>query len=567
MSEEKKVFETPQIFLNSQGWGPPSTCLPEQFVHLPYAPFGKDDKLGRAADFAAPLYYQQNKFSKARRQMTMNEDRANEEFQYKFDAIEDSLFELVDTAKTTKKKYGPVRRQWQPNNRGRGRGGRGGRAGQYGGQRGSGRGGDNYDNRRFAGQRGGGRGGYGQRGGNRNYNRNRQDQQASVRVQADWQVMEEFDLSQLTKLQTNLPEVTDLLWCGQLKAYDENFDRTTVKTGIRLLRAEHKEFYYVTTTDDPVIEDLAVKKAGNVFATDTILAHLMACTRSVAPWDLVVQKLGDTIFIDKRDDSFFDFLTVNETAAEPPVQGEDAESINTPRKLAIEATMINQNLSQQVLREDVPAKEFDRPNPFFNAAESTPGMAPATFAYRYRKFKLGDNINLIARCELHGTVNKRGTEQFMTTYALNEWDSKLSGGVEWRQKIDTQRGAVLATELKNNSAKLARWTAQAILAGADQMKIGYVSRVTRNNAYAHIILGTQFFKPRDFAAQITLNVNNMWGIIKMLVDMFQGLENGKYVIMQDPNKAVVRVYSVPPDTFESEEEEENEEGKEDEDDA
>lgn len=35
-----------------------------------------------------------------------------------------------------------------------------------------------------------------------------------------------------------------------------------------------------------------------------------------------------------------------------------------------------------------------------------------------------------------------------------------------------QRGAILATELKNNSAKLAKWTAQSILSGADQMKIG-----------------------------------------------------------------------------------------------
>jgi translation initiation factor 3 subunit D len=66
-------------------------------------------------------------------------------------------------------------------------------------------------------------------------------------------------------------------------------------------------------------------------------------------------------------------------------------------------------------------------------------------------------------------VRKRGEKQYMTAYALNEWDSKLAGAVEWRQKIDSQRGAVLATELKNNSAKLAKWTAQSIIAGADQV--------------------------------------------------------------------------------------------------
>lgn len=47
-------------------------------------------------------------------------------------------------------------------------------------------------------------------------------------------------------------------------------------------------------------------------------------------------------------------------------------------------------------------------------------------------------------------------------------------GVDWRQKLDSQRGAVLATELKNNSYKLARWTCCAMLAGSEYLKLGYV---------------------------------------------------------------------------------------------
>lgn len=49
---------------------------------------------------------------------------------------------------------------------------------------------------------------------------------------------------------------------------------------------------------------------------------------------------------------------------------------------------------------------------------------------------------------------------------------QLSGGIEWRQKLDTQRGAVLANELRNNACKLAKWTIQALLAGSDQIKFG-----------------------------------------------------------------------------------------------
>jgi len=46
--------------------------------------------------------------------------------------------------------------------------------------------------------------------------------------------------------------------------------------------------------------------------------------------------------------------------------------------------------------------------------------------------------------------------------------------VDWRAKLDTQRGAVLATELKNNSCKIAKWTASAMLAGSDIVKFGCV---------------------------------------------------------------------------------------------
>ena len=44
-----------------------------------------------------------------------------------------------------------------------------------------------------------------------------------------------------------------------------------------------------------------------------------------------------------------DLLTVNETSTEPP-QDDDQKNINSPHNLALEATFINHNLAQQVLR-------------------------------------------------------------------------------------------------------------------------------------------------------------------------------------------------------------------------
>lgn len=221
--------------------------------------------------------------------------------------------------------------------------------------------------------------------------------------------------------------------------------------------------------------------------------------------------------------------------------------------------MINQNFSQQILKKSG-RKEMGLPNPFFDE-EDNDGMEPASVAYRYRKFKLDDKSTLVCRTELHGLVKKT---QYMTAFALNEYTPLPSAGdkaagapnrnvISWRDKIDSQRGAVLATELKNNSFKLAKWTAQSLLAGAEQMKIGFVSRKEPKNAYEHQILATQFYRPKDFATQITLSEGQMWSMIRMFVQLLQKQEDGKYVLMRQPNKAVLSLFKVPPETFEDEE--------------
>lgn len=319
---------------------------------------------------------------------------------------------------------------------------------------------------------------------------------------------------------------------------------------VPLKRMDKKEFYPVTTTDDPVLEKLAIDGAGQVFITDTILSHLMTCTRSVFPWDIVVQKLpGGTLFFDKRDNSQFDYLTVYETSYNPPT---DEDGINTPERLGLEATMVNQNFSQQILKK-TGRKNMQLPNPFFDEDDAD-GMEPASTAFRYRKFALDGDTTVVVRTELHGVV--KGS-QYMTAFALNEYFPSNTQNapqvINWREKIDNQRGAVLATELKNNSFKLAKWTAQSLLAGADQMKIGFVSRTSPKASHEHVILATQFYRPKDFATQITLSENNMWATFRMFVQLLQKQDDGKYVLMRQPNKAILTLYKVPPETFEEDE--------------
>ena len=82
----------------------------------------------------------------------------------------------------------------------------------------------------------------------------------------------------------------------------------------------------------------------------------------------------------------------------------------------------------------------------------------------------------------------------------------------------------------------------------------FVSRANPRSANDHVILGVLGYKPRDFASQMNLNLANGWGIVRTIVDMVRQMDDGKFVIVKDPNKSVIRLYAVPPDTFEEEEE-------------
>ena len=193
----------------------------------------------------------------------------------------------------------------------------------------------------------------------------------------------------------------------------------------------------------------------------------------------------------------------------------------------------------------------------FAADEGAP--PPLEKAYRYTKFTLGkkpkgdevDNrVSLMVRAELDCMIKGKQEEDLTArVYALNEVDPKLTGGIDWRQKLDSMRGAVLATELKNNSNKLAKWTLQAILANADVIKLGYVSRAHVKKADSHVILGTDVKKPREFATQVNLQMPNAWGILRHIIDLCLAFDEGKYLLLKDPNKPVVRLYSIPLDAF------------------
>jgi len=93
-----------------------------------------------------------------------------------------------------------------------------------------------------------------------------------------------------------------------------------------------------------------MKDTATVYTTDVILSVLMCAPRSVYPWDIVVNREGNKLFFDKREGGPFDTVTVNENAADPPVDPlppnpnnptekvPEQPSINSATNLSLEAT-------------------------------------------------------------------------------------------------------------------------------------------------------------------------------------------------------------------------------------
>ena len=71
----------------------------------------------------------------------------------------------------------------------------------------------------------------------------------------------------------------------------------------------------------------------------------------------------------------------------------------------------------------------------------------------------------------------------------------------------------------------------------------------------HVILGVVGWKPRDFANQMNLSLSNGWGIVRTIANMILAAEEGKYVLVKDPNKSILRLYQLPVGSLDDDEEE------------
>ncbi|CDO57187.1 hypothetical protein DV495_003951 [Geotrichum candidum] len=536
-----KIFKLPSFSGNTDPWGPPA-AIPEslKFNDVPYAPYSKNDKLGKVADWTESV--KDPKDNKRQQQRGYRDPyhaygaNAAASFFNNDEDGDNASFSVVDNTKTRQPTV--FKAKGRANNTNARTGGPNTRAPQ---KPPMGRGDPRNQPRNNPGRK--------------RYpwmdDKPQKNRDASVKVTEEWELIQSNKFNELQKLSFDVPPSTDIGTYGYVSPYNKGLDKPRLNQNLKTL---DRTIFNVTTSEDPVIQKLAEENAAKVFATDAIISLLMCTTKSVNPWDIIINKSGDKIFFDKRDGGPLDILSVDENSTDVPADSTDKSNINSAQNLAIEATYINQNFAVNAILENDPKKvKFANPNPFYNPDEEQDPLL--AHGYRYKSFNLAESpedepINLVVRTEVDAVIPGK-IPSFVNVRALNEYGP--NGVLEWKNKFANQRGAIVTAEMKKNLCKLSRWTAQSILAGVSSLKIGFVSRQTPKDNTKHIIVGVIGQIPTQLASQINLNISNGWGIVKSIVNIATALDDGKYILMKDPNSPTIMIYRVPANSFESEE--------------
>jgi len=201
--------------------------------------------------------------------------------------------------------------------------------------------------------------------------------------------------------------------------------------------------------------------------------------------------------------------------------------------------------------------EFEKPHPKQEDEDQTD---LPSHGYTYMKWPFGAQRTLITRGQVHcfedfNTPNSTLSEEekkerikFSNIYAMNQWKFTKSA---W-SNIDQDKAAVLSQEITDNTNRVSKWALQSMFAGADNMKIIFVTRQKLADNKKHQILGTSTSSTQKFINLISYEFDDAWAKVKYIVDFFEKQEDGEYLVLRDPIKSSLKVYRMEDDDGEGE---------------
>jgi len=215
----------------------------------------------------------------------------------------------------------------------------------------------------------------------------------TIQIKPEWKLIADYNKQSLDKLrlEESKVEFEDLTLCGSLYKISEDFEKDKINpiSSVPLSRFDDVKFYgHISTLQDDRIK--ANLDVADIFCTDKILTVIMTMIANSRPWHLKITKIGDSIFIDKPENSDIDLVTLNESD-NTPVDDANDKNIDNFKNLAIESTHINEFIKQQVISLDNKYEGSTEPHPF---APDTNEENLEKVVYNYRVWTIV-NIDII----------------------------------------------------------------------------------------------------------------------------------------------------------------------------
>jgi len=201
-------------------------------------------------------------------------------------------------------------------------------------------------------------------------------------------------------------------------------------------------------------------------------------------------------------------------------------------KVCIEATNVNRKFID-ITTTGTEEKEYNPDSEYYKEV-------PESKVYRYRKWTLENKIHVVVRSEIDAYVKEGETEKFTKIAALNEFDSTL----DWKTNYETNRGALISAEFRNNSSKMARWLCQAQLADCENFKLGFVTKPSSKDSKFQV-LTVEPMTTAGLSSMTGYRLRDNWSIIKTIVEILGKQDDGIFAFVKMPYKQTLRIYKVP----------------------
>jgi len=361
----------------------------------------------------------------------------------------------------------------------------------------------------------------------------------SVQVQSTWGHKDDKWLPDMKEWQYELNEdsykVTRLAEIGRCKVIRPRLNKIRVDKPKVLKHRSKARRKYVSTLKDEVLQ--MHEASGDIFITSEILAALMACPRSKMSWD---------IFVTKKEDGKLWFDMRPECPLQRPQPDEGVAKIII-KDAVMEKYMQTISQESEVMDRSFFHFTLDPKKEAHVGADSAgrPLESENSTICRYNRYELS-NYTVICRCSFDA-IDEKGDPVIVAT-ATQHHPSKSYNNLAWNKDLDVKFAAAKTAVINNNKFQFARWGIEMILAGAQSIVLGFVSRTFPANGKDHQILKVLTMGRDEYVKRwcLSKSMANSWGIFDQLVQYFKDdeIKEGKYCILRDANKERLSFYKV-----------------------